>query len=123
MKILITDDSPLTLNILLEIFKEKGFDVSTASSAEECFESIRENMPDIILSDINLPNTDGFELCSKLRNEFNYKNKVVLMTGNMACVDAVKGFEVGADDFCVKTGDMSHVITTINNVINEIDDN
>jgi DNA-binding response OmpR family regulator len=118
-KILITDDSKLTLEILKDIFKEKGYQVVTAGLAEECLKVVKNENPDIILSDINLPEIDGFMLCSKLRNEFDFKNKIILMTGNMACVDAVKAFEQGADDFCVKTGDMLHVINTIENIMNE----
>jgi DNA-binding response OmpR family regulator len=79
-KLLIVDDMPIIRECLQFYFEQKGFTVFTSASAEEALRVINKESPDIMLSDINLPQTSGIELI-KLVRQFNREIKVMVLTG------------------------------------------
>ncbi len=66
-KLLIVDDEPATLILLSQIFGQMGYSVSTANDGFAALEIIRDSVPDILLSDLNMPGMSGFELLSVVR--------------------------------------------------------
>jgi CheY-like chemotaxis protein len=66
-KLLIVDDEPQTRTLLTQIFSNRGHDVITAEDGFSALEQIRENVPDVLLSDLNMPGMSGFELLSVVR--------------------------------------------------------
>jgi CheY-like chemotaxis protein len=66
-KLLIVDDEPSTRNLLTQIFSNMGHDVNTAEDGFSALEQIRAEVPDILLSDLNMPRMSGFELLSVVR--------------------------------------------------------
>ena len=66
-KLLIVDDEPVTRTLLTQIFSNLGHDVKTAEDGFSALEQIREDVPDILLSDLNMPGMSGFELLSVVR--------------------------------------------------------
>lgn len=66
-KLLIVDDEPSTRSLLTQIFSSLGHDVNTAEDGFSALEQIREEVPDILLSDLNMPRMSGFELLSVVR--------------------------------------------------------
>ena len=65
--ILIVDDIPRNLQVLGSILSENGFGVSVASSGQSALEAIATSMPDVVLLDIQMPDMDGFDVCSRLK--------------------------------------------------------
>ncbi len=98
-KILIADDESDIVSMLGSFFKSKGFCVLPASNGAEALKQA-EKQPDIILLDINMPGTDGWEICQRIRNHLSCP--ILFLTARIEDADKVKGFAVGGDDYIVK---------------------
>jgi CheY-like chemotaxis protein len=96
---LVTDDNPLLVSVLSEIFKECGYAVRTASDGFEALAMIRDRVPDILVSDLNMPRMSGFELLSIVRRRFPVV-AVIAMSGAYSGAIVPQG--VAADAFYAK---------------------
>ena len=74
---------------------------------------IKEGKPQLVLLDLILPGIDGFEVCRQIREKLKEGTKIIVMTGSIDAVDAVKARKFGADDYCVKTSDASTFIEAV----------
>jgi hypothetical protein len=90
--VLVIDDNQILANILSEIFRESGYTVRTASDGFAALASIRERVPDVLISDLNMPRMSGFELLSIVRRRFP-SIAVIAMSGSYFGV-AVRFFEI-----------------------------
>lgn len=101
--ILIVDDIARNLQVLGSILSESGFGVSVASSGQGALEAIREQKPDVILLDIQMPDMDGFEVCRLLKADpKTHQIPVIFLTARTETDDIVRGFELGAVDYITK---------------------
>ena len=101
--VLIVDDTPTNLEILVDFFSEQGFDVFVAMDGESAIEQLAHACPDLILLDVMMPGIDGFETCRRLKaNEETADIPVIFMTALTDTMDKVKGFSVGAVDYVTK---------------------
>lgn len=98
-KILIVDDEIDIVTMLNDYFEYNGYDVITANSGLEAIKKA-EMQPDIILLDINMPDIDGLEVCSQIR-EF-VTCPILFLTARVEDSDKIKGFSIGGDDYIVK---------------------
>jgi len=98
--VLTVDDAPEMLQLLRLILKREGFDVVTAHHAASALHTAREAHPDAILLDINMPNMDGFELCSRLRQTTDVP--IIFVSGRDAAEDVARAYSLGGDDYLVK---------------------
>ena len=69
-RILLVDDEPDTLELMEELFEGKGYIADTATNGIEAIEKVKQNEPDIILSDIRMPQMDGMQLLQVLNKDF-----------------------------------------------------
>jgi CheY-like chemotaxis protein len=97
--ILVADDNPLLVNVLSEIFKEYGCIVRTASDGFAALATIRNRVPDILISDLDMPRMSGFELLSIVRRRFP-SIAVIAMSGADSGVAVPQG--IAADAFYAK---------------------
>lgn len=101
-RILAVDDDPINLFLLNE-FLENDFEVRLASSGEEALDEIPDFQPEVILLDIMMPELDGFQVCSKIREDRANDNiKVLFLSAKQTLNDRLYGYECGADDFISK---------------------
>lgn len=100
-EILIIEDDNLVSLALKNQLESKGFGVSQVFNGSTALRKVINNYPDLILLDIGLPDIDGYEVCKQLR-EF-YQRPIIFITGYECSVAEIKCFEVGADDFVLKT--------------------
>jgi len=101
--VFIVDDDPANLKVLFEYLKDTGIEVLVATCAEAALEAISDALPDLILLDILMPDTDGFEACRRLKaNEATRDIPVIFMTALDDMVDEVKGLKLGAVDYITK---------------------
>ncbi|MHB9155487.1 MAG: response regulator [Endomicrobiales bacterium] len=117
IKVLIVDDNQNILDVSAEGLGMDGFETMTAINGRTALFKIRENKPDIILLDVNLPDIDGFQICRQLRSDPKTSGvPVILMTGDRT-IDIDKGFSVGADDCIIKPIDLEKLALTIEKLV------
>ena len=101
-KILIVDDDTATLLELTSILKP-DYTVFTAKDGNTCLERARENLPDLILLDVIMPDMNGFKVLSKLgEDEITKEIPILFITGNTDCENEIKGLAAGAVDYVHK---------------------
>jgi putative two-component system response regulator len=102
-RILVVDDQPSIAGLMRELLNMRGYNVITASSAEQAEAEIRKQPPDLILSDVMMPGKSGYELCRSLKDDPATRLiPFVLITGLSDSSDKVRGIDAGADDFLNK---------------------
>jgi len=100
-RILLVDDEPELLNLVLSILKEDGFEqVRTAGSLEEAVSAAKSFDPEFAILDVMLPDGSGFDLLQKLRQLSDFP--VLFLTARGEEDDKFRGFGLGADDYMVK---------------------
>jgi len=113
--ILIVDDNPTNLNVLVDYLEEYDFEIMIAKSGEIGLKRVKVTKPDIILLDVMMPGIDGFETCRQLKaNEHTREIPVIFMTALDNVDDKVKGFELGAVDYITKPIEQKEVLARIN---------
>src|SRR5690554_6218510 len=99
-RILVVEDDKLLLNTLKFDLEEEGYKVMTAGSYKEGLNIINNNIFELAILDINLPDGDGFKLCKEIKSTSNIP--VVFLTARDLEVDEIRGFDLGADDYITK---------------------
>jgi len=114
--ILVVDDEESILQSLDGILTDEGFEVITAKSGLKALEKMKEEMPDLVLLDIWMPDMDGIETLIKTK-ETNPNMQVVMMSGHGTIETAVKATKLGAYDFIEKPLSLEKVLLSINNAL------
>lgn len=116
--ILVIDDSNTNVVLLEAILSEKGFDVNTAFNAQEADQLIEKGVPDLILLDLLMPGTSGFEFLSQLKNKEKTCNIPVLVISALADEESVsKIMGMGALDYMKKPIDIQMLIQKVESVL------
>jgi two-component system alkaline phosphatase synthesis response regulator PhoP len=101
--ILLVDDEPDILELLAYNLAKEGFTVHTASNGREGLALAKELVPDVILLDVMMPEMDGVEACTEIRNDRTLDHSVVaFLTARGEDYSQIAGFEAGADDYIMK---------------------
>ena len=96
----------------------KSYRVETASHGNEGLELTNKHNPDLIITDIMMPEMDGIEFCKKIRQSINTSHiPVILLTALNSMQQKIKGLEYGADDYIEKPFEMKHLIARIDNLL------
>jgi DNA-binding NarL/FixJ family response regulator len=112
--ILIIDDQPAMLNLLIEAFEPAGFDVLVALQGEMALMLLNQVTPDVILLDAMMPGIDGFETCRRLKRRPGLALvPVIFMTGLSETDDIVQGFQAGGVDYVTKPVAPTEVIARV----------
>jgi signal transduction histidine kinase len=112
--ILIVDDTPANISVLLSFLENNEFNVMVAEDGLAAIESIKFSNPDLILLDIMMPHLDGFETCKRLKeNPETNPIPVMFMTALHQTSDKVKGLDLGAVDFISKPFQNEEVLARI----------
>ena len=102
-KILIVDDDSTLRAALERYLKDRGFAVRCAASGKEGLESFTQDPPDLIVSDVVMPEMDGYELCGRVReSEVGQLIPFIFLSGRCDLEDRIQGHSIGADDYLVK---------------------
>ena len=105
-KIMIVDDEPGIVAVIQSYFERAGYQVTTAYSGNDAMKQLRQ-APDIILLDINMPDTDGLTVCEKIREHITCP--ILFLTARIETADKIKGFSAGADDYIQKPFDLDEL--------------
>ncbi len=112
--ILIVDDIPENIEVLLQILYRDNYLFGIATNGEETYSAIENQHPDLILLDIMLPDTDGFEICKNLKSiEKTADIPIIFLSARVELEDKVKGFKLGAVDYITKPFEEEEVIARV----------
>ncbi len=105
-KILAIDDDPGILLLLKSIFKGRNYNFFQAKNGESGLKLAEEEQPDLIISDVMLPDINGFEICKRIRANKKFETiKFMLVSASIEKNKVVEGLEIGADDYLAKPFD------------------
>src|SRR5438445_2399354 len=92
-RILVVDDSPADLQLLVKVLREKGYLVHAAPSGQLALQFVESYVPDLILLDLHMPDMDGYEVCERLKaNESTREVAIIFVSGADQVLDKVKAF-------------------------------
>jgi two-component system, cell cycle sensor histidine kinase and response regulator CckA len=113
--ILIVDDSPTNLDVLLDLLEAAGFKVVVAEDGESAIALAEYAPPDLILLDVLMPGIDGFETCRRLKaNLATQAIPIIFLTAVSDNLDKVKGLNLGAVDYITKPLNHEEVLARVN---------
>ncbi len=114
--ILVVDDSKDSLKVVSNFLKHEGYQIVLSLDAEDAMRILRVNDIDLILLDVIMPGTDGFEMCRQLKKDERLAEiPVVFLTAKTDTSDLVEGFRVGGVDYITKPFQREELIARINN--------
>jgi len=100
MKILVVDDDRVLADVVAFTLRREGFEVIQAYDGESALRRWSEEIPDLIVLDINLPKMNGFEVCQRIRQQSD--TPIIMLTVRSEEDDIIQGLEIGADDYIPK---------------------
>lgn len=102
-RILVVDDEPDILSVLVYHLSREGYRVTTAVNGPAALSAVENDRPDLIVLDLMLPGMDGYDVLLRLREDERTQHlPVLLLTARREEEERVRGFEVGADDYLTK---------------------
>lgn len=113
-KILVVEDSPVQAKKIKFLLEDNGLNVVVCPNGKQALETIADENPILIISDIVMPEMDGYEFCSALKNDVNFKEiPVILLTSLHDPLDIIKGLQAGADNFITKPYEEKYLLSRI----------
>jgi two-component system, sensor histidine kinase and response regulator len=117
-QILVVEDSPTQAEQLKYILEEHAFTVVVARNGREALDNILNFKPTLVITDVTMPEMDGYELCHRIRsNECIADVPVILLTSLSDSEDVFKGLECGADNFITKPCEQDYLLARIHNLL------
>ncbi|MBI1923246.1 response regulator [Candidatus Poribacteria bacterium] len=119
-KILIVDDSKLHQNLMSQGLSQQGFEVVTAQNGQEALELARQQKPDIVITDLEMPIMNGRDFCRELRKRDLLKEvPVIMLTGRDSELDRVKGEHAGVSAYLSKPFPPDKLVVLVEKLIAE----
>jgi len=101
--LLLVDDTPANLEILIRLFQKEGYKVRAVTNGPMALRAAENDLPDLILLDVSMPEMDGYEVCRKLKeSESLNKIPVIFISALSEVFDKVTAFEAGGVDYITK---------------------
>jgi len=117
-RILIVEDSATQAVRLQYILEEHNYLVTTAKNGVEALTSLKERLPDLIITDIIMPEMDGYELCRRIKDDsVSREVPVMLLTSLSDPSDVIKGLQCGADNFITKPYKEDFLVSRISSIL------
>jgi len=118
-KVLIIEDDEFLRELILRKVESEGFNVSIACNGEEGLKKIREEKPQLVLLDLILPNMDGFEVLTKVKEDEELSSIPVVIPSNLGQKEDIeKALKIGAADYLIKAHfTPSKIIEKIRNIL------
>lgn len=114
-EILMIDDDEDLNHLVAEYLARFGHQLRSAITATKGLKELRRKVPDLIILDVMLPDTDGLTLCREIRTEFDVP--IIMLTARGELADKVMGLELGADDYIAKPFEPRELVARIQSII------
>ena len=115
---LVEDDAELRALVEGRL-KESGYNVRTAETGTQALERVEEQVPDLVLLDVMLPELDGLEVCRRLRAKHPLLY-IIMLTARSDELDRVVGLEVGADDYVTKPFSLQELVARVRSALRRL---
>ncbi len=116
--IAVIDDEPDIVELLSSNLKKNGFKVKEFLDGDSFLKSLKDDLPDLIILDLMLPDSDGFEICKYLRREDKFSHiPIIILTARVDEMDKILGLELGADDYITKPFSPRELIARVKAVL------
>lgn len=118
-QLLLVDDEPGVRVSVKEYLQEiGGFHVDVASNANEGWQMLQQKIPDLVISDVMMPQVDGYQFLKKLRDDARFKSlPVVFLTARGMTSDRIQGYQAGVDAYLSKPFDPDELVAIVNNLL------
>ncbi|MFS2021238.1 response regulator, partial [Massilia sp. CT11-108] len=114
IEILVVEDSATQARQLAQLLETVGYRVRIASDGRAGLEAARQRPPTLIVTDINMPRMDGFEMCKAIKQDPHVRDvPVILLTSLSSLYDVIKGLDCGADNFIRKPFEADYLLGRI----------
>lgn len=114
--ILVVDDTPPNLQLLLTMLSRKGYQANGVNDGTTALAIIQKQLPDLVLLDINMPTMNGFEVCQQLKaNENTCDIPVIFISARDEVLDKVQAFSIGGVDYITKPFQIAEVLARVEN--------
>ncbi|TFH37917.1 MAG: response regulator [Anaerolineales bacterium] len=116
--LLVVEDDPDIAEMLRMYFSGQGYDVDVANNGTDALSTTHQNIPNLIILDIILPDMDGFTICQELRSRPRTRHiPIIFLTQKDERSDRLSGLELGADDYITKPFDIEELKLRVQNAI------
>lgn len=116
-KILVIDDDTHLRESLAEVLDLEGFTCLEAGNAKSGIDSAKKHNPDVVIMDIQLPDSSGFQICQELR-KYSKDFVLIMMTGRfLSAEEKTQGFSLGADEYITKPFDIQELSIRIRQLL------
>ena len=117
-KILIADDDKDIRTLVAEILGGEKYKIYFSKNGRETIDSVNENIPDLLILDLMMPEIDGMEVCRRLKqNKSTKKIPIIMLTAKTGVTDKIEGFVTGADEYITKPFDPAKLETIVEKVL------
>ncbi len=117
-KILLVDDEPGLREAVQAYLEDSGFNVNVASNANQGWDILQSYLPDLVITDIMMPQIDGYQFLQKLREDPRFKAlPVVFLTAKGMTTDRIQGYQAGCDAYLSKPFDPEELVAIVENLL------
>ena len=117
-QLLLVDDEPGLREAVQAYLEESGFTVQTANNGNEGWEMVQRFAPDLVISDVMMPQVDGYQLLKKLREDVRFQAlPVVFLTARGMTSDRIAGYDAGCDAYLPKPFDPDELVSIIKSIL------
>lgn len=117
IKLLIIDDDAHLAESLAEVLELDGFECFQAGTAKDGIDMAKKQQPKVVIMDIQLPDSSGFQICQELRKCFR-DAILIMMTGRfLSAEEKTQGFQLGADEYLTKPFDLQELSVRIRQLL------
>ncbi len=116
--ILIVDDTPANLSVLVECLSAAGYQLMVAEDGEDALAQTARTVPDLVLLDVMMPKKSGFEVCEALRADpAKSQLRIVMLTAKGRDTEVAKGLAIGADAYVTKPFSTKDLVVKVKSML------
>jgi len=117
-QLLLVDDEPGLRQAVQAYLEDSGFAVQVASNAREGWDLLEQTMPDLVISDIMMPQVDGYQFLKQMREDPRFETlPVVFLTARGMTTDRIQGYQAGCDAYLPKPFDPEELVAIVNSLL------
>lgn len=120
-RILCIEDEPEMIDLIQLILGRRGFDVSGATGGKAGLQAVREQLPDLVLLDLMMPDMDGWEVYQQMKADESTRNiPVIVVTAKAQSIDKVLGLHIAkVDDYIAKPFSPQELLASVEKILND----